>query len=342
MTAPRIPVSVITGFLGSGKTTLLAHLLRDPAMSDAAVIINEFGEIGLDHQLVESSRDDVVVMSSGCLCCTIRTDLVDTLRSLHRRREAGEVSRFRRVLLETTGLADPAPVLHTLMNHPLLARWFALDGVITTVDALHGSGQLDQHPESVKQAAVADRLLLTKVDVAPPGEVARLRQRLLALNPGAAVFEVVQGRVDAGLLFDVGLYDPASKTSTVRDWLRAEAFADVHADHGHHHHDVNRHDDRIRAHCLVYDRPLDWRYFSPNLASLVSRHAEKLLRVKGILHVAGEPLPVVVHGVQHQFQRMRLQAWPDGDRRSRLVVIARDLDRALLQDWLRDDRLAGP
>jgi G3E family GTPase len=343
MNDKRIPVSVITGFLGSGKTTLLAHLLQHPAMGDAAVIINEFGEIGLDHHLVESSRDDVMVMSSGCLCCTIRTDLVDTLRTLHGKRERGEVGAFRRVLVETTGLADPAPILHTLMNDPLVSRQYALDGVVTTVDALHGLKQLDEHMESLKQAAVADRLLLTKVDVAPAGEVAALRERLQRLNPGAPLIEVAQGRVDPAVLFDAGLYDPATKPAVVSEWLRAEAFEDEHAHaHGHdpHHHDVNRHDARIRAHCLVFEQPLDWRYFSPNLASLVSRHAEKLLRVKGILNVRGETQPVVVHGVQHQFQRMRLQAWPGDDRRSKLVLITRDLDRALIEDWLRDDRLA--
>jgi len=340
----RIPVSIITGFLGSGKTTVLARLLQHPAMGDAAVIINEFGEIGLDHHLVSSSRDDVMVMSSGCLCCTIRTDLVDTLRSLHARRERGEVSAFRRVLVETTGLADPAPILHTLMNDPLVIRQYVLDGVITTVDSLHGLRQLDEHMESLKQAAVADRLLLTKVDIAPADEVARLRERLLRLNPGARLFEVVQGDVDPAVLFDAGLYDPSTKASVVTEWLRAEAFEDAgeqhHPDAHHHHHDVNRHDARIHAHCLVFDKALDWRYFSPNLASLVSRHAEKLLRVKGILNVQGEPQPVVVHGVQHQFQRMRLAEWPDEDRRSKLVLITRDLGRDVIESWLRDDRLA--
>lgn len=335
----RVPVSVITGFLGSGKTTLLSRLLRHPGMADAAVIINEFGEIGLDHHLVESSNDDVVVMSSGCLCCTVRTDLVDTLRSLHARRASGAVGRFRRVLVETTGLADPAPILHTLMNDPMVARQYVLDAVVTTVDALHGAGQLDRHVESVKQAAVADRLLLTKVDLASANQVREIRERLHALNPGAPILEAAQGEVDPSVLFDVGLYDPATKSDAVRDWLRTEAYA------GHHHHashaaDVNRHDARIRAHCLVYDQPLQWRFFSPNLASLISRHAEKLLRVKGILNVDGEPQPVVVHGVQHQFQRMRLAAWPDADRRSRLVLITRDLDHETLQGWLRDDRLA--
>ncbi len=345
-----IPVSVITGFLGSGKTTVLRHLLGQPGMSDAAVIINEFGEIGLDHQLVESSDDHIVLMSSGCLCCTIRNDLVDTLRDLYQRRQRGEVPRFRRVLVETTGLADPAPILHTLMEEPALSSVYRLDGVVTTVDAVFGVGQLDEHVESVKQAAVADRLIVTKTDLAGEAGLRRLVERLQRLNPAAPITIAVDGRVSPDLLFGAALGDPQAKAAAVRAWLNVEAYAgsaghrDPDGRHGRHEHaggDLARHDDRIRAYCLVFDEPLDWRYFSPNLASLVSRHAEKLLRVKGILNVAGEPLPVVVHGVQHQFQRMRLAAWPDADRRSKLVLITRDLSRELVAGWLRTDALSG-
>ena len=332
-----IPVSVITGFLGSGKTTLLGRMLPHPALADAAVIINEFGEIGLDHHLVERVEGDVVVMSSGCLCCTIRNDLATTLRELYEKREAGIVPRFRRVVVETTGLADPAPILHTLMEEPFARRYFRLDAVITTVDALHGRGQLDQHVESVKQAAVADRLVLTKTDLAPASEVAALRSRLETLNPGAPIFEAVRGALDPALLFDAGIYDPDSKSEDVRRWLNAEAVADRHA----HVHDVNRHDARIQAHCLVFEAPIDWRYFSPNLAAFISRNANRLLRVKGLLNVEGEPLPVVVHGVQHQFQRMRLARWPDEDRRSRLVLITRDLERSAIESALLPRALAS-
>lgn len=340
-----IPVSVITGFLGSGKTTLLKHLLTDPSMSDAAVIINEFGEVGLDHYLVEASDDEVIVMSSGCLCCTIRGDLVDTLRQLLERRQRGELPPFRRVLIETTGLADPAPVLHTLMEQSQLGAPFVLDGVITTVDAELGNQQFDRQPESIKQAAVADRLILTKTDLTTADAVERLRKRLLDLNPGAPIIKAVYGAVDTEALFGIGIYDPQSKSQSVREWLRTEAyFADEAREHDHsaNKHDVNRHGAEIRADCFVFDLPLHWRLFSPNLASLVSRHAEKLLRVKGILNVEGESSPVVVHGVQHQFQRMRLNNWPDADRRSRLVVISRGLDRQLLIAWLQDEKLFEP
>jgi G3E family GTPase len=332
-----IPVAVITGFLGSGKSTLLSRMLPHPALADAAVIINEFGEIGLDHHLVERVEGDVVVMSSGCLCCTIRNDLADTLRGLYEKREAGAITKFRRVIVETTGLADPAPILHTLMDEPFARRYFRLDGVITTVDALHGMGQLDEHLESVKQVAVADRLVLTKTDLASASAVDALRARLRTLNPGAAIFQAVRGDLDPAVLFDAGLYDPQTKSEDVRRWLNAEAVAQRHG----HAHDVNRHDARIQAHCLVFDATIDWRYFSPNLASFVSRNANKLLRVKGLLNVKGEPLPVVVHGVQHQFQRMRLARWPDDDRRSRLVLITRDLERAAIESWLQPHKLSG-
>lgn len=336
-----IPISVITGFLGSGKTTLLGRLLHKPAMSDTAIIINEFGEIGLDHHLIEAAEGDIVTMSSGCLCCTIRNSLVDTLRSLFERREEDRIGRFRRVLIETTGLADPAPILQTLMQDPYVKLRFGLDSVIATVDALHGEGQFAQHIESVKQAAVADRILLTKTDLVSTEHIARIRSRLNSLNPAAPVVTAIQGEVDPAVLFDAGLYDPAARNPDVLRWLSSESYPHDHDPALQHAHDVNRHDAMIQAHCLIFDEPLNWRYFSPNLASLVSRHAEKLLRVKGMLNIAGEPMPVVVHGVQQEFHRLRLSAWPGADRRSKLVLITRDLERNFLSDWLQDRVLSG-
>ena len=341
----RIPVSVITGFLGSGKTMLLKHLLTQPEMADAAVVINEFGEVGLDHLLVESSRDDMVVLSSGCLCCTIRGDLVETLRRLFMRRRAGEVPAFSRVVIETTGLADPAPVLHTLMRDPLVSECYRLDGVIATVDAVNGMEQLDRQMESVKQAAVADRLLLTKSDLADPSAVAGLELRLRRLNPAAPIRAIRDGKVAAAELLNAGLYNPETKSLDVRRWLKAEAYADAHAHHHHddhhdHHdqdpHDVNRHDARIAAFALDWSPPIDWAPFVEWIEMLITGHGENLLRIKGVLNVAGEEAPVAIHGVQHLFHPpVVLPEWPDADRRSRIVFITRDIARETIEASFR-------
>ena len=269
----RIPVTVLTGFLGSGKTTLLNKLLRRPELADTAVIINEFGEIGLDHLLVEKSDDEgMVTLNSGCLCCTVRGDLVRTMSELFLKRSRGEVSQFKRMVVETTGLADPAPILHTLMTDPLLASRYRLDGVVTTVDAVNGGSTLDNHEEAIKQAAVADRILLTKVDIADAAPLAELKHRLQHLNPGAEAISITAGEIDPNAILNAGLYNPDTKSADVKRWLHEEAYegshdhghshkhdhghdhGHKHDDHGHDHasgeqdpHNVNRHDDRIKA-----------------------------------------------------------------------------------------------
>jgi G3E family GTPase len=334
-----LAVSVLTGFLGSGKTTLLRHLLAHPAMEETAVIVNEFGEIGLDHLLVERATEDTVLLNSGCLCCTVRGDLVVGMRDLFKRRVKGEVPPFQRLVIETTGLADPAPILQTIMTDPLLAERFRLDGVIATVDAAAGAATLDRQMESVKQAAVADRLLLTKSDLADAASRAALEARLRTLNPAAPIYPVVQGEIEPALLFNAGLYDPTTKTADVQAWLKAEAYDrdDHHHDHGHHpHHDVNRHDDSIRAFCLTYDRPLDWNRFNSWVEMLITLHGGDILRIKGLLNVAGVDQPIVIHGVQHVFHPpARLEAWPDDDRRSRIVFIVRDLKPEMFEHTLK-------
>jgi G3E family GTPase len=342
---PPIPVTLLTGFLGSGKTTVLNHVLKKPGMAATAVIVNEFGEIGLDHLLVEKATDDVVLLNSGCLCCTVRSDIVDTLLNLVSARAAGWIPHFVRVVIETTGLADPAPILHTLISDPLVAPRFALDGVVTTVDAVNGAGTLDRQPEAVKQAAVADRLLLTKTDLAAGPAAAALKGRLAALNPAAPLVEVAHGKVDPALLFGLGFFDAETKSVDVRRWLNDEAFAAGHAhaggedgdhDHAHPPPDANRHDDHIRAFCITRDRPISWAALSSWLDALAGMRGDDLLRLKAIVALADRPeQPVVLHGVQHLFHPpVLLPQWPSGDRRTRMVFITRDLPQEAIENTL--------
>jgi len=339
-----LPLSIITGFLGAGKTTLLNALLRSPELADTVVIINEFGEIGLDHLLVERAEGDMLVLSSGCLCCSIRGDLITTLEDLLRRRDNGRMPPFGRVLIETTGLADPAPVLHTIMYHPYLMLRFGLDGVVTLVDAVNGAATLDAHAEAVKQVAVADRLVLTKSDLVDTPQqreaLGTLLDRLRLLNPAATILDAAKGEATAAALLDAGLYDPSRKIADVGRWLRAEAYADASREHDHahghgqHRHDVNRHDAHIRAFCLRSEALIAPAAFEMFLALLRSQHGPRLLRVKGIVALADDPSrPVVIHGVQHLFHPpVRLAAWPDPDHSTRIVFIMRDMPAGFVEE----------
>ena len=342
-----IPVTLLTGFLGSGKTTLLNHLLASPALKDCAVLINEFGETAIDHLLVRKISEEMVVLDSGCLCCTVLGDLITSMRDLFKKRVMGEVPEFQRVLIETSGLADPAPIIHTLMSDPFLAGRYRLDGVVCTVDAVNGERTLDHNRESVKQAAMADRLLITKTDLAEPAAVAALLHRLAVLNPTARRVTVAHGVADAAELLDCGLWDGKTKIPDVDGWLNDEAICapgcddphhDHHHGHDHHHHHrpSGRHDDHVSSFVLTFDQPLSWEPFALAIEVLLSMRGENLLRVKGILNITESETPLVIHGVQHLFHPpVTLPAWPDEDRRSRVVFITRDLSKEAVEGLLK-------
>jgi G3E family GTPase len=296
----KTPVALLTGFLGSGKTTLLARLLEHPELRDTAVIVNELGEVGIDHHLLRRVDERTVLLANGCVCCALRGDLADELRDLHSRRERGEVPWFERVAVETTGLADPAPVLATLVSEPVVRHHFELETVIATVDAVHGAAQLDREPASLKQAAVADRIVVTKTDLAAADE---LRARLARLNPAARVLEASFGEVEPDALLGPAERDPRE--------LRVEPAA---------------HGDEVHAFSLFLEERLDWTAFGIWLTMLLQARGRDVLRVKGLLDVGGDG-PLVLNGVQHVIHPpLHLDAWPDDDRRSRLVFIGRGLD----------------
>ena len=306
-----LPVSVITGFLGSGKTTLLSHLLRDPAFERTAVIINEFGAVGLDHLLVESSDEQILLLEGGCVCCAVRGDLVRTAGDLLARRAAGTVPPFERIVIETTGLADPAPIVHALMTDRDIADALRLESVIATVDAAAGAATLDAHPQSVKQAALADCIVVTKSDLADPATNG-LAERLQALNPGAPKLMALHGAVEAAQLFAVRAHDPAHYET---------------APHGHR---------GINTFCLRRKEPLHAVTLGLFLQVVAEHCGARLLRLKGLVDVVESPgRPAVIHGVQHVFHSPAwLDAWPDENRSTRIVVISQGLEARWLQDLL--------
>jgi len=351
-----VPVSILTGFLGAGKTSLLNRLLKDPDLTDTAVIINEFGDVSLDHLLVEASSDGIIELSDGCLCCTVRGELVDTLADLMDRMQTGKIKPLKRVVIETTGLADPAPVLQSVMGNPVIAQSYRLDGVVTVVDAVNGFPTLANHEEALKQVAMADRLVISKVSLATPDAVISLQARLRELNPRAPMMDGDLPEAAKAELFHCGLYDPATKIADVGRWLQDEVAGEHepahvhdghhhdhdhahcdhdHHDHGHHRNDENRHGPDIRSFSIVHDRPIDPMALEMFVDLLRSAHGEKLLRMKAIVAMSDNPdRPLILHGVQAVFHPpQRLAAWPDpSDRRTRMVLITKDLPEAFVRD----------
>jgi len=329
-TLPPVTVNILTGFLGSGKTSLLKRLIAQPDLKDSAVLINEFGEVGIDHFLIEEVDGDVVLLKSGCICCTIRGDLKDALLDLHERRETGRVPAFTRLILETTGLADPAPIVATLVADPVLRHHFRMGNIVTVVDAVNGAENLDNFQESVRQVAVADRLILSKVDLADAGTIGFLETRLSGLNPTADILRMDDTRIPDVSLFISDIHDLRARPAEVARWLASEA-----GHSHHHHHDVNRHGD-VRAFVLTSAAPLDWARFGLWLSMLLNRHGKEVLRLKGLLSIRGVDTPVVVQGVQHLIHKpVHLENWPDGITDTRIVVIAKGLDPAVVRRSFR-------
>ncbi len=321
-----IPLQIITGFLGAGKTTLLNRLLKAPELADTVVIVNEFGEVGLDHLLMQGIEDGMILMESGCLCCTIRGDLVNTLEDLLRRRDNGRITPFQRVVIETTGIADPVPILNVVLMHPYLSMRYVLDGVVAVVDAVNGPATLDSHEEALRQVAVADRIVLTKTDMAEGRQGApALRARIARINPGARMVDAQQGEAEANALIGLGMFDVAAKPAEVDAWLAVDSV--LRDDHTHLH-DRNRHGDDIRSLVLTADMPIRSQTLDLFWSLLRSTHGPKLLRLKGLVNVLEHPhAPLVLQAAQQVMHPpVPLAQWPSGDRQTRIVLIVRGLD----------------
>ena len=332
-----LPVTLLTGFLGSGKTTVLNHLVR--TLPRTAILMNEFGEVALDHQLLEKMDGPIALLSGGCVCCTISGSLSPTLKNLWMARQKGDIPKFERVIIETTGIADPAPVLDGLLHDRWVNARFRLDGVVTTVDAVLGEQQLDSYFEAVKQVAVADILLLTKSDLASDDAASALKTRLIELNPAAEIVPVTHGELDPVVIQNLGLWNAETKSIEVTRWLKEQRYkpavrSSLGAKPAP---QSDSHDQRIHAFSVVIDEPIDRFGLQSALQMLTSFRSEYLLRFKAIVNLRGESQPVVLHGVQHVlYPEVTLDAWPDDDHRSRFVFIVRDLEPAFVAKLLDD------
>ena len=339
----RIPITLLTGFLGAGKTTLLNTLLWQKVFEDAAVFINEFGDVGVDHLLVEKIDEEVLLLDSGCICCSMRGDLPKALRDLFNRAQRKQIPVPRRVIIETTGIADPAPVIYTLLSDHFTAERFRLDGVVTVIAATHGADQIESNVEALKQVVMADRLVISKCDLADAQQIEQLAIRLASLNPTAAQLQSSKGSIAAADIVDIGLYDPAGKTPDVAAWL-AEAKVSEQASlrrisYGRNAPRAPVHNSEVESFVITFDAPLAWGGVSTTLDTLLQGHGEQILRIKGLVNIQGEPGPRIVQCLQHtRYPSIRMAAWPDdpayADRKSRLVFITRNLSEARLRESL--------
>lgn len=322
-TSELLDIYVLSGFLGSGKTTLLRNLVRHPDFRDTAVIVNEFGEIGLDHELLETSEDDVILLQGGCLCCTVREDLAATIRRLLERRSAGKTPPFRRIVIETTGVADPVPVLFTLRTDPRVQQFCRLQGLIVTVDAQNALATLARHVESVRQAALADRIVITKTDLVERETIQAVRTAMGKLNPSASILTSSAGDLAPDLLLDGVNHDSTLGSSGVDQWLgELQPEGDDPPDLAR----GSAHAAKYRSISWVGNASVDWSSFGIWLTMLLHAHGERVLRVKGILDVEGTAGPVAIHGVQHMVHPpLHLRSWPEGPRTSRLVFVVSDM-----------------
>ena len=337
----NIGISVLTGFLGSGKTTILTSLIKQKQMANAAIIINEFGEIGLDHDLIETTDENVIELQNGCICCTIQDDLKTTLLNLLKKMEKGDISPYNHVIIETTGLADPVPIIHTLMTSLDLQRIYSIDGVITVVDSINGESTYNAHEESVKQTAFADRIILSKTDIADKGTVDALTKRIKSINPKVTIIKSDKNSLPVSKLLGLNDYNPQNKEWNVREWLDIEKnkssnHSHDHHDHHNHEHDVNRHGDNIETFAMVTSQPVSMTAVNFFLELLMSQMGENILRIKGILNIKGQSSPAVIHGVQHIFHPLEwLGKWPSEGKQSRLVFITKNIKKDIIDDLFK-------